>query len=117
MLHKKWLAVILAVTALSVTPAFADDDDDDDDYRPRKTQTHQTQKAQRSSQRAGLISAQKAGENARAKLPNSRVRSVEYDNDDRHGAVYEVELIKGGQKYDAKVNAKTGKVIYIKRDN
>lgn len=109
---------MLAVTALSVTPAFADDDhdDDDDDYRPRTTQTHQAKKPQRQSQ-AGLISAQQAGQNARAKLANSRVHRVEYDNDDRHGAVYEVELMKGGVKYDAKVNAKTGKVIYIKRDN
>lgn len=110
---------MLAVTALSVTPAFADDDhdDDDDDYRPRTAQAHQAKKPQRTNSRAGLISAQQAGQNARAKLANSRVHSVEYDNDDRHGAVYEVELMKGGVKYDAKVNAKTGKVIYIKRDN
>lgn len=116
MLNKHFFAVILTATALIATPALADDDgDDDDDYRPRSAQVAKSSaKATRATAR---ISAQQAGKNAQNSLKNSRVRKVEYDHDDRHGAVYEVELIKGGLKYDAKVNAKTGRVIYVKRDD
>lgn len=103
-LHKHLLAVILAGTALSVvTPAFADDD-----VRPR-----QAQKATITSEQAKKIAT------ATEKTKGGRVMDIEYDaHDDDYGvATYDVEVVSHHTQYDVKINAKTGKIIHVKRDN
>lgn len=106
MLHKFTLACLLS--AVFVAPVAMADDDYDDDDRHRRTQVQN---------KGNYISAQKAGQIARSQVKNSRIKSIDFDHDGRYGAVYEVELYAGHSEYDVKVNAKTGKVIYIKRDH
>lgn len=104
MLHKNLSIMVLLGVLLGTTSAWADDDD----YRPRHNQAQN---------KGNYISGQKAGQIARARVKNSHVKKVEFDHDDRYGAVYEVELVAGGAEYDVKINARTGKVIYVKRDH
>ena len=99
------IAVMLSATLLAPV-AMADDDYDDDDRHYRTSQA-----------KTNYISRQKAGEIARSRVKNSRVKKIDFDGDDNYGAVYEVELIVGrGVEYDVKINARTGKVIYVRRD-
>ena len=107
------IAVMLSATLLAPV-AMADDDYDDDDRHYRTSQA-----------KTNYISRQKAGEIARSRVKkitsthvkNIRVKKIDFDGDDNYGAVYEVELIVGrGVEYDVKINARTGKVIYVRRD-
>ncbi len=120
MMTKHWLKIIslpaLLVMALYAPNALADDDyDDDDDYRPRSSQKATYKTSKQASQK--YISRQKAGQIARAQVKGSRVKSIDFDsNDDGYGATYDVEVVAGRAEYDVKINAKTGKVIYKRRD-
>lgn len=102
---QKYFGFMAILAALTVAPiAMADDDN-------HRHTTHA------SAKKGGYISAQKAGQIARSRVKNSRVQKVEFDGDDNYGAVYEVELVAGrGVEYDVKINAKTGKVIYVRAD-
>lgn len=102
MLHKSLTVAVLIGALLGTTTVWADDD-----YQERRAQTQN---------KNNYISAQKAGQIARSRVKNSRVRKIDFDHDDRYGAVYEVDLVSGRTEYDVKINAKTGKVIYVKRD-
>lgn len=109
MLHRNLTIsfLLLISVVFSITTVWADDDYDDDDYRERRVYAQK---------KVNYISAQKAGQIARSRVKNSRVRKIDFDHDDRYGAVYEVDLVSGRAEYDIKINAKTGKVIYVRRD-
>ena len=95
------IAALSAFALLAAAPAFADDDDwDDDDYRPRYSQSHKAKKAKRSHGR--YISYAQA---RRAAL--SRIG----------GRVNDVEIIKRGREYNVKVDARTGRVVSVRRDD
>lgn len=120
MLNKKFLATLLATLALSVSaPAMADDDYDDDDYRPRRAQPAKAYSGKAQSGRQAVISRQRAGQIAKSQVKGGRVTDIDYDSyDDDYGtATYEVDVISGRNKYEVKINAVTGKVIRVKRDN
>lgn len=119
MTTKHWLKIVslpaLLVMALYAPSALADDDYDDDDYRPRSSQKATYKTSKQATQK--YISRQKAGQIARAQVKGSRVKSIDFDsNDDGYGATYDVEVVSGRAEYDVKINAKTGKVIYKRRD-
>lgn len=113
MLHKSFLAIILA--AILSTPVMADDDYDDDDYRPRSSQAkNQTaSKAVISAQQARNIALNRVGK-------KGRITDVDFDHhdDDHRGvATYDVDVVLGRTKHEVKINAHTGAIIRIKRDN
>ena len=118
MLSKKLLAIILAATWS--TPVMADDDYDDyddDDYRPRSTQVV---KKQNHTTNKSVISAQQARNIALKRVGKGRVTDVDFDrhDDDHRGvATYDVDVVTGRTKHEVKINAHTGKIIRIKRDN
>lgn len=102
MLNKPFLAIIL-VSLMSVfvsAPAVADDDD----------------RSYQAFANKSVISRQQASNIAKNWVKSGRVVSIDYDIDDGV-AVYEVDVLSGRTKYDVKVNAHTGKVIRVKRDN
>lgn len=104
MLNLKTLmtAVVVATATLTTTPVVLADDDDRRIYQQNKAQ---------------YISHQKAGQIAKNRVKNSRVVKVEFDHDDGI-ATYQVELrTNSGIQYDVKINAKTGKVIRVERDD
>lgn len=115
---KKLLAVFALSSVVCYAPnALADDDWDDDDYRPRHSQT-QAKQHRKNTHANRYISRQKAGQIAKSRVKGSSVRSIDFDrNDDGRGAVYEVELNSPRGQYDVKINAKTGAVISVRRDN
>lgn len=106
--HKKFFAVILAgVTLSAVTPATADDDYND------VRASYQTQKNTISSEQAKQIAT------TTEKTKDGHVTDIDYDayDDDYGVATYDVEVVSHRTKYDVKINANTGKIIHIKRDN
>lgn len=104
-LKKLMAALAIAVTTLTIAPAALADDDDDD--RPRVYQKHQVK----------YISQQRAVQIAKQRVKNSHVKRVKLDRDDGV-ANYKVELrTRSGVEYDVKINARTGKVIYVDRDD
>lgn len=116
---KKIFAIFALSSAIVYTPsALADDDGDDwddDDYRPRRTQSYQTR--HRAKTHTTYISRQRAAQIARSRIKGSSVRSIDFDsNDDGRGPVYDVELNSPSGRYDVKINARTGGVIYVRRD-
>lgn len=94
------LAILLATTALSA-PAFADDDE---------RYYHQN--------RQQLISYEKASEAAVQRVGGGYVKDVEFEYKRRSQQSYfDVEIVdKNGNEFDVRVDAKTGKVLYSKRD-
>lgn len=74
-------------------------------------------KTSASTKKSGYISAQKAGQIARSRVKDGRIHKIEFDDDDSHGVVYEVEIVTNrGVEYDVKINAKTGNIIYVRAD-
>lgn len=100
---KLMTVVVISTVALTTTPiALADDDDDRRIYQQNKAQ---------------YISKQKATQIAKNRVKNSHVKKVEFDHDDGI-ATYKVELrTKSGVEYDVKINAKTGKIIHVDRED
>lgn len=100
-LKKLLTAVAIASTTLVTAPvAFADND----------ARIYQQNKAK-------YISHQKAGQIAKNRVKNSRIIKVEFDHDDGI-ATYQIELrTTSGVEYDVKINAKTGKVIRVERED
>lgn len=106
MLNKKTLAILFAAASMSIAaPAFADDDWYDDD------EIHYSQNRQ------NFISHEQAAKAAKAKIgAGAHVTDVEFEKK-YNGAFFDVEVINAkGQEFDVRVDAKTGKIIYAKRD-
>ncbi len=95
-------SVLLAALAVAVTPALADDDD------RIYAQNH-----------AQYITHQAAGEKALQQVGGGYVKDVEFEYHDFSKKEYfDVEVIdKKGQEFDVRLDARTGKVIRIKRDD
>ncbi len=115
----KIFAIFALSSAIVYAPSALADDDwddwDDDDYRPRRTQSYQTR--HRAKTHTTYISRQRAAQIARSRIKGSSVRSIDFDsNDDGRGPVYDVELNSPSGRYDVKINARTGGVIYVRRD-
>ncbi len=116
---KKIFAIFALSSAIVYAPSALADDDwddwDDDDYGPRRTQSYQTR--HRAKTHTTYISRQRAAQIARSRIKGSSVRSIDFDsNDDGRGPVYDVELNSPSGRYDVKINARTGGVIYVRRD-
>ena len=109
------IAALSAFALLAAVPAFADDDDwyDDDGYRPRYSQSY---KAKRSKYAHGrYISYAQARRAALARI-GGRVKDIDFDRDDGYPH-YDVEIIKRGREYNVKVDARTGRVVSVRRDD
>ena len=106
-IHKK-LAVLLAVSCMTVAlPALADDDWDDDDERDARYSRQVC---------ADYIGRQRAAAIALSRVVG-RVKDIDLEYSRRWGAYYDVEIKKRrGRKYKVKVNAHNGHVISIRRD-
>lgn len=106
-IHKK-LAVLLAVSCMTVAlPALADDDWDDDDERDVRYGRQVC---------ADYIGRQRAAAIALSRVVG-RVKDIDLEYSRRWGAYYDVEIKKRrGRKYKVKVNARNGHVISIRRD-
>ena len=109
------ITALSAFALLAAAPAFADDDDwyDDDDYRPRYSQSHKAKKAKRSHGR--YIGHAQAGRAALARV-GGRVKDIDFDRDDGYPH-YDVEIVKRGREYKVKVDARTGRVVSVRRDD
>lgn len=94
------LAILFAATALSA-PAFADDDERYYDQN-----------------RQQFISYEKASEAALQRVGGGYVKDVEFEHKRRSQQSYfDVEIVDNkGNEFDVRVDAKTGKVLYSKRD-
>lgn len=102
MLNMKKLVSALALSTVALTTAPMVMADDDYIYQQNKAQ---------------YISHEKAAQIAKAQVKDSQVKNVEFDYESYHGATFDVELFTGqGIEYDVKVDAKTGKVLKVKRD-
>lgn len=109
-----WITVFSVFALLAAAPAFADDDDwDDDDYRPRYSYSHKAKKAKRSHGR--YIGHAQAGRAALARV-GGRVKDIDFDRDDGYPH-YDVEIVKRGREYKVKVDARTGRVVSVRRDD
>lgn len=106
-LKKLATAMVISTLTISFAPVAMADDDYDDDDRVSVTQ----------QKKGNYISSQKAKQIAQSRVKGT-VKSIDFDrNDDGYGATYDVEIRNSkGLEYDVKINAKTGKVIYVKRD-
>ncbi|QMT31598.1 PepSY domain-containing protein [Alysiella filiformis] len=105
MLNKKTFAILFAAASMSIAaPTFADDWHDDDEIHFSQNQHN-------------YISHEQAAQAARAKIgAGAHVTDVEFEKK-YHGAFFDVEVIDAkGREFDVRVDAKTGKVIYAKRD-
>ena len=116
---KKIFAIFALSSAIVYAPSALADDDwddwDDDDDLTRRTQSYQT--IHRAKTHTTYISRQRAAQIARSRIKGSSVRSIDFDsNDDGRGPVYDVELNSPSGRYDVKINARTGGVIYVRRD-
>ena len=103
------IAALSAFALLAAGPAFADDDD----YRPRYSQSY---KAERSKYAHGrYIGHAQAGRAALARV-GGRVKDIDFDRDDGYPH-YDVEIVKRGREYKVKVDARTGRVVSVRRDD
>jgi uncharacterized membrane protein YkoI len=98
------LAVIAATLLACALPGLADDDDHDKAIMEQKASAH------------GLISRDQAVEKALA-AKNGKVTDVDLDHE-WFGYVYEIELVdEAGVEWDIDLDAKSGEVRKIKRDD
>jgi uncharacterized membrane protein YkoI len=98
------LAVIAATLLACALPGLADDDDHDKATMEQKASAH------------GLISRDQAVEKALA-AKNGKVTDVDLDHE-WFGYVYEIELVdEAGVEWDIDLDAKSGEVRKIKRDD
>ena len=109
------IAALSAFALLAAAPAFADDDDwyDDDDYRPRYSQSH---KAKRSKYAHGRYISYAQARRAALSRIGGRVKDIDFDRDDGYPH-YDVEIIKRGREYKVVVDARTGRVVSVRRDD
>ena len=105
----KHLLLSAAATALLgiSSPALAHHDGHDDDDHPHSVHEHKAQ--------AGLISQAQAKKAALARI-GGRVTDIELDRDDGRPH-YDVEIVKNGREYDVKVDARSGRVRSVRRDD
>lgn len=106
-------AAALALSALLLAAPAAADNDWDDGYRHSHYKAKKSGK--KSRQRQGFISPDQAGRAALARV-GGRVKDVDFDYDDGYPH-YDVEIIKNGREYDVKVDARSGRVRSVRRDD
>lgn len=63
-----------------------------------------------------FISYEQAAQAAQARVKGGRVQDVEFEHGYR-GAYFEVEVLGAGGEYDVVVDAKSGKVLSVRRDS
>ena len=105
MFNKKTFAILFAAASVGVaSPALADDWYDDDEIHYEQN-------------RQNFISHEQAANAAKAKIgAGAHVTDVEFEKK-FNGAFFDVEVVNAkGQEFDVRVDAKTGKIIYAKRD-
>ncbi len=108
------IAALSAFALLAAAPAFADDDDwYDDDYRPRYSQSYKAKRSKYAHSR--YISYAQARRAALSRI-GGRVKDIDFDRDDSYPH-YDVEIIKRGREYNVKVDARTGRVVSVRRDD
>ena len=66
---------------------------------------------------SGYISRAKAVAIAKARVGGGKVDNVDFERSRRHGAYYEIDIENRKGDYEVRVNAQTGKVISMQRDN
>ena len=66
---------------------------------------------------SGYISRAKAVAIAKARVGGGKVDNVDFERSRRHGAYYEIDIENRKGEYEVRVNAKTGKVISVHRDD
>lgn len=126
-LKKLMAAAVITTTTLAVTPVVLADDDDDNRrvYQQKPTSSvvvdndddDNNDRHVYKQNKVQYISKQKAIQIAKKRVKNSQVKQVQLDNDDGV-ASYKVELrTKSGVEYDVKINAKTGKIIKVDRED
>ena len=108
-------ALLAGTPLLAAAPAFADDDNwyDDDDYRPHYSQSY---KAKRSKYGHGRYISYAQARRAALSRIGGRVKDIDFDRDDGYPH-YDVEIIKRGREYNVKVDARTGRVVSVRRDD
>lgn len=93
-------SIIAATFVFASAPARADDDD-----------------AYYARHRKQYISQERAAQIARQAVKGGRVTGVEFDHD-RRDDHFDVEVrTADGREYDVKIDARSGKVRYVKRDD
>ena len=93
-------SIIAATFAFASAPALADDDD-----------------AYYARHRKQFISHERAAQIARQVVKGGRVTSVEFDHEARDDH-FDVDVrAADGREYDVKIDARSGKVRYVKRDD
>jgi hypothetical protein len=65
----------------------------------------------------GYISRAKAVSIAKARVGGGKVDNVDFERSSHHGAYYEIDIENRKGEYEVRVNAKTGKVISVHRDD
>ncbi|MDO4879119.1 MAG: PepSY domain-containing protein [Neisseria sp.] len=108
-------AALSALALLAAAPALADDDDrdDDEDRRPRYSQSH---KAKKTRAKHGRHISREQAKRAALSRVGGRVKDIDFDRDDDRPH-YDVEITKNGREYDVKVDARTGRVISVRRED
>ena len=104
-------AAALALSALLLAAPAAADNASDDGYHHYKAK----KSGKKSRQRQGFISPDQARRAALARV-GGRVKDVDFDYDDGYPH-YDVEIIKNGREYDVKVDARSGRVRSVRRDD
>ena len=105
---KRLLLTAAATALLGISaPALAHHDGHDDDDHPHAMHEHKAQ--------AGLISQAQAKKAALARI-GGRVTDIDLDRDDGRPH-YDVEIVKNGREYDVKVDARSGRVRSVRRDD
>ena len=93
-------SIIAATFAFASAPALADDDD-----------------AYYARHRKQFITHERAAQIARQAVKGGRVTSVEFDHEARDDH-FDVDVrTADGREYDVKIDARSGKVRYVKRDD
>ena len=54
---------------------------------------------------------------AKARVGGGKVDNVDFERSSHHGAYYEIDIENRKGEYEVRVNAKTGKVISVHRDD
>lgn len=63
------------------------------------------------------ISRAKAVSIAKTRVGGGKVDNVDFERSSHHGAYYEIDIENRKGEYEVRVNAKTGKVISVHRDD
>ena len=67
--------------------------------------------------KGGYIGGQRAAAIAKAKVGGGKIDDIDLEHSRRYGAYYEVDVDNCRGEYEVRVNAKTGKVISVHRDD